>query len=149
MRKALRHWHLEASQFHCRNGRLADHSRAVKRAVSRDIVIMKSVFPPLNPIFAGLALALCGVSALGLAELSAQDQLRSEQDEARKEIQAGTQLSLREIERRVLPQMQGSEYLGPAYDSTARAYRLKFIREGRVTYVDVDARSGRIISRSR
>ena len=64
-------------------------------------------------------------------------------------IEAGTQLSLREIERRVLPQMQGSEYLGPAYDSVARAYRLKFIREGRVSYVDVDARTGRIIGRSR
>lgn len=102
-----------------------------------------------RPLIAALALGLLGVSAAGGHALGAQDQFRSEQDEARKEIQAGTQLSLREIERRVLPQMQGSEYLGPAYDSVARAYRLKFIREGRVTYVDVDARSGRIISRSR
>ena len=79
----------------------------------------------------------------------AQAKNRDEQGEARKEMRAGNQLSLREIERRILPQMQGAEYLGPAYDSTARAYRLKFIRDGRVTYVDVDARSGRIINRSR
>ncbi|MEL6528515.1 MAG: PepSY domain-containing protein [Pseudomonadota bacterium] len=78
-----------------------------------------------------------------------QDQSRSDQGEARKEMRAGNQLSLREIERRVLPRMRGSEYLGPAYDSTARAYRLKFIKDGRVTYIDVDARTGRIINRSR
>lgn len=81
--------------------------------------------------------------------VAAQNQPRGDQSEARREAMAGTQLSLREIERRILPQMQGSEYLGPAYDATARAYRLKFIRDGRVTYVDVDARTGRIIGRSR
>lgn len=72
-----------------------------------------------------------------------------EQGEARKEMKAGNVLSLREIERRVLPRMRGSEYLGPAYDAAAKAYRLKFIRNGRVSYVDVDARTGRIINRSR
>jgi uncharacterized membrane protein YkoI len=82
------------------------------------------------------------------AGVAAQDQTRTDQGEARREMRAGNQLSLREIERRILPQMRGSEYLGPSYDSTARAYRLKFIRDGRVTYVDVDARTGRIINRS-
>ena len=91
------------------------------------------------------ALALAGPAVAA----GGQDQSRSDQGEARKEMQAGNVLSLREIERRVLPQMQGSEYLGPAYDSIARAYRLKFIRDGRVTYVDVDARTGRVIGRSR
>jgi uncharacterized membrane protein YkoI len=97
-----------------------------------------------------LALAMAAVVlGAGAAGLNAQDYPRSEQDEARREMQAGTQLSLREIERRILPQMQGSEYLGPAYDSVARAYRLRFIKDGRVSYVDVDARTGRIIGRSR
>ena len=36
----------------------------------------------------------------------------------------------------------------PAYDAAAMAYRLKFIRDGRVVFVDVDARSGQIIGRS-
>ena len=80
---------------------------------------------------------------------AAQDQTREEQGEARRAAEAGNQMKLRDIERRILPQMQGSEYLGPAYDSTARAYRLMFIKDGRVTYVDVDARTGRIIGRSR
>jgi uncharacterized membrane protein YkoI len=89
------------------------------------------------------------LAGLAVPAAAALDQSLSDQGEARREAKAGTQLSLREIERRILPQMQGSEYLGPAYDSTARAYRLKFIRDGRVTYVDVDARTGRVIGRSR
>ena len=101
---------------------------------------------PLNALFAAAALAALGTVPISAA--SAQAQSRSDQGEARKEMKAGNQLSLREIERRVLPRMRGSEYLGPAYDPVARAYRLKFIKEGRVTYIDVDARSGRIINRS-
>ena len=71
------------------------------------------------------------------------------QGEARKEMRAGTVQSLREIERKVLPTRQGMQYLGPEYDPTAMAYRLKFIRDGHVTFVDVDARTGDVISESR
>jgi uncharacterized membrane protein YkoI len=102
----------------------------------------------VSSLFAGLLAALA-VAGLAAPAAAGQEQSQSDQGEARREAKAGTQLSLREIERRILPQMQGSEYLGPAYDSTARAYRLKFIRDGRVTYVDVDARTGRVIGRSR
>lgn len=108
--------------------------------------MMIPVSSPIAAVLAALAVAGLAVPASAVA---AQEQSLSDQGEARREAQAGTQLSLREIERRILPQMRGSEYLGPAYDSTARAYRLKFIREGRVTYVDVDARTGRVIGRSR
>lgn len=72
-----------------------------------------------------------------------------EQGEVRREIRAGNVRSLRDIERRVLPAMPGMQYLGPEYDPTAMAYRLKFIRDGRVVFVDVDARSGQIIHQSR
>ncbi|TRD10477.1 hypothetical protein FGU71_00380 [Erythrobacter insulae] len=106
---------------------------------------MKATFS----LVAALSLALFVGGPAVAANSGAQEQTRSDQGEARKEMKAGNQLSLREIERRVLPRMRGSEYLGPAYDATARAYRLKFIKDGRVTYVDVDARSGRIINRSR
>jgi ATP-dependent Clp protease ATP-binding subunit ClpC len=44
---------------------------------------------------------------------------------------------------------QVMEYLGPEYDPAALAYRLKFIRDGRVVFVDVDARSGQILRQSR
>ena len=39
----------------------------------------------------------------------------------------------------------GMQYLGPEYDPSAMAYRLKFIRDGRVVFVDVDARSGQVL----
>jgi uncharacterized membrane protein YkoI len=41
------------------------------------------------------------------------------------------------------------QYLGPEYDPTAMAYRLKFIQGGRVVFVDVDARTGQILGESR
>jgi hypothetical protein len=72
-----------------------------------------------------------------------------EQGEVRKEMRAGNVRSLREIEARVLPMMPGMQYLGPEYDPAAMAYRLKFIRQGRVVFVDVDARSGTVINQSR
>lgn len=99
-----------------------------------------------NPLFLILpvALALGGYAVPGAAQPS-----RSDQGEARKEMQAGNVLSLREIEQRILPTMRDAEYLGPAYDSTAMAYRLKFIRDGKVTFVDVDARTGRVLRRSK
>ncbi|MGX7953061.1 PepSY domain-containing protein [Tsuneonella sp. HG249] len=74
---------------------------------------------------------------------------RNDQGEARKEMRAGNVLSLRQIEARVLPDYEGHQYLGPAYDSTAMAYRLKFIKGRQVTYVDVDARTGRVLGVSR
>ena len=71
-----------------------------------------------------------------------------EQGQVRKDMRAGKILSTREIEQRVLPTMRGMQYLGPEYDPAAMAFRLKFIQNGRVVFVDVDARSGSILSRS-
>ena len=70
---------------------------------------------------------------------------RDAQGEVRKDVREGKVSSLRDIERRVLPSMPGMQYLGPEYDPAAMAYRLKFIRDGRVVFVDVDARSGQIL----
>lgn len=88
------------------------------------------------------------LAAFALAAPSMAQQPRTDQGMARKEAQAGHILRSREIEAKILPMMGDAEYLGFAYDSTAMAYRLKFIREGRVLFVDVDARSGRIIQKS-
>jgi len=96
-----------------------------------------------------LIFGLCAAVGIAGSPVSAQELARGDQNEARREAQAGTIMRSGEIEARILPMMRDAEYLGFAYDSTARAYRLKFIRDGRVTYVDVDARTGRIIGRSR
>jgi hypothetical protein len=107
-------------------------------------------------IASSAALALSGLGASGAvaaleSSYSVQSKQRDDQGEARREMKAGNQLSLREIENRVVPPMKrkGAEYLGPTYDTAAHAYRLKFIQKGRVVFVDVDARTGRVINRSR
>ena len=103
-------------------------------------VVMKRLFASL--------LAL-GLIAGPIAATPAEAQRRSDQGEARKEMRAGNILRARDIENRVLPTMRDAEYLGFDYDSTAMAYRLKFIRDGKVLFVDVDARTGRVLRRSR
>ena len=71
------------------------------------------------------------------------------QEKARREVRAGNVRSLREIEGAVLPQMQDAQYIGPEYDPAVLVYRLKFIRDGHVIFIDVDARSGQVIRQSR
>lgn len=71
----------------------------------------------------------------------------AEQDEVITQRRAGNVRSLRDIEKNVLPNMEGMQYLGPEYDPVAMVYRLKFIRNGRVVFVDVNARNGDILRR--
>ena len=94
------------------------------------------------PVLAMLALAAIPVAGEATPR-------RSEQGEVRKDREDGAVRPLREIERRVVPTMPGMHYLGPEYDPVAMAYRLKFIRDGRVVFVDVDARSGQVLHESR
>ncbi len=76
----------------------------------------------------------------------AQDQPR-DQDKAFEATKQGRSMPLPKIERRVMPFMDGADYLGPEFNG--ETYRLKFMRNGRVIWVDVDAATGRIIRRSR
>lgn len=82
----------------------------------------------------------------GAAAPAAAKPRRDEQGEVRKEMREGNVRPLRDIERRVLPTKPDMQYLGPEYDPAAMAYRLKFIRNGRVVFVDVDARSGQVLN---
>jgi hypothetical protein len=61
--------------------------------------------------------------------------------------QQGRSMPLPKIERRVLPMVDGADYLGPEFNG--RTYRLKFVRNGRVFWVDVDPETGRIVGRSK
>lgn len=100
-------------------------------------------------ILVGAALLMPGVFGTAALAQSGAHPHRDDQGQARKAVRDGDVRSLREIEQSVLPRMKGAQYLGPEYDSAAMAYRLKFIRDGRVTFVDVDARTGRILGISR
>ena len=70
-----------------------------------------------------------------------------DQDKAFEATKQGRSMPLPKIERRVMPFMDGADYLGPEFNG--ETYRLKFMRNGRVIWVDVDAATGRIIRRSR
>ncbi len=95
------------------------------------------------------ALLIAGLGLTAMTPAAAERQPRDrEQDAAFKATQAGRFLSLRTIESRVVPRMRGAEYLGPELDASAGRYRLKFMREGRVIWVDVDARSGHVMGLS-
>ena len=85
----------------------------------------------------------------GAVAVPAAAQSRGDQASAREEMKAGRNLPVREIERRVIPQMRGHEYLSFEYDGNSSAYRLKFLKEGQVVWVDVDARTARILRISR
>ena len=93
-------------------------------------------------------LLLLATFALAIPALPALAGPGDAQGQVRKELRAGNVRSLREIEQRVLPTMPGAQYLGPEYDPAALAYRLKFLRDGRVIFVDVDARSGQVLRQS-
>ena len=95
---------------------------------------------------------LFAVAALGMTSVTAAADANPrrdrEQDAAYKARQQGRIMSLRSIESRVMPRMQGAEYLGPELDPGSGTYRLKFMRGGRVIWVDVDARTGRVLGKS-
>jgi hypothetical protein len=93
-----------------------------------------------------IAIPLLALALTAPVSLAAKDE---EQNQVRTDMRNGKVMKLRDIESKILPTMQGMQYLGPEYDPVALAYRLKFIREGRVTFVDVDARTGEIIRQSR
>jgi hypothetical protein len=85
------------------------------------------------------------LAALAVATSAAAERPR-DQDRAFNAIREGRSMPLPMIERKVLPFMGGADYLGPEFNG--RTYRLKFMRGGRVIWVDVDAASGRVVGRS-
>ena len=63
---------------------------------------------------------------------------------------AGSLMPLRSIENGVVPAMKsrGADYIGAEYDRDMSRYRLKFMRDGSVIWVDVDGRTGTIVGRA-
>jgi hypothetical protein len=86
------------------------------------------------------------VLASGLSSAPALADPPRDADKAFEAKQKGRSIPLPQLERRVLPFMDGADYLGPELNGGVT--RLKFMRNGRVIWVDVDGQ-GRIIRRSR
>ena len=91
-----------------------------------------------------LLLAAFGMSAAAPADARPRDR---EQETAFRETREGNFLPLPRIEERIVPQMRGFTYIGPEMPAPG-IYRLKFMRGPNVVWVDVDARSGRVVGRS-
>jgi hypothetical protein len=85
--------------------------------------------------------------AVGLISAPALADPPRDADRAFKDTQQGRSMPLPQLERRVMPFMGGADYLGP--ELNGGSYRLKFMQNGRVIWVDVDSQTGRIIRRSR
>ncbi len=90
---------------------------------------------------------LCLLAAAGLAAtaLSAQAgglQLR-EQDAAYRAAQQGRILPLPLIRQRI--RVPGAQFIGAEFDGVT--YRLKYMRGSEVIWIDVDARTGRVVGR--
>ena len=93
-------------------------------------------------------LGLVATSLVAAVPAAAQRGRDPGQGEAYRQYSAGTMLSSRQIEARIIPQMQGMSYLGFEFDETRSVYRLKFMQGRKVIWIDVDGRTGKIIRRS-
>ena len=90
---------------------------------------------------------LAAAFAVGLTAAPAAAQQSRDADRAFRATVEGRSMPLPKIEKRVMPFMDGADYLGPEFKGDS--YRLKFMKDGRVIWVDVDAATGRIKRRSR
>lgn len=92
----------------------------------------------LSLLAAALAVGLIAGPALADPPRDAERAFQATRD--------GRSMPLPKIERRVVPLMPGADYLGPEFNGST--YRLKFMKDGRVIWVDVDAATGRVMRRS-
>lgn len=61
-------------------------------------------------------------------------------------VQAGEIMPFEAIQRRVVQETPG-EYVGAQFDQNSRVYRFRFLKDGNLINVDVDARTGERIRR--
>jgi hypothetical protein len=89
---------------------------------------------------------LAAVIAASLTSVPALAEKPRDTDKAFQATQQGRSMPLPQLERRVRPFMGGADYLGP--ELNGGNYRMKFMENGRVIWVDVDPQTGKIIRRS-
>jgi uncharacterized membrane protein YkoI len=86
---------------------------------------------------------------LAPAPVHAQASRHAEQDAARKAMLDGAVMPFSIIKRRVDREMGDSSYLGSEFLARSNKYRLKYVKDGRVVWVDVDGRTGDILAWAR
>ncbi len=61
-------------------------------------------------------------------------------------VDAGEVMPFEVIRNRIIAQVHG-DYVGAEFDASAKRYRFRFVIEGNVVNIDVDARTGQRLSR--
>ena len=95
-------------------------------------------------LIAGLA-AIAALLAVAPAAHAGQ---RGEQDAARRAMLDGQTMPFSLIKRRVDAAMGGATYLGAEFHPSSNRYRLKYVKDGKVVWVDADGRTGDITGRA-
>jgi len=96
----------------------------------------------MRTIFASVA----GLALLAGVAVTTPVLAQREQDKAYQLARDGQIMQLGDIIARVGPRI-GGKYIGSEFDASTTMYRLRFMRDGAVTNVDVDARTGRIVGK--
>jgi hypothetical protein len=86
----------------------------------------------------------------GTSPVCAQQNRRDEQSSLRDNTRNGSLLSLGQIKANVVPAMEkrGAKFIGAEYDAPTMRYRLKFVRQSSVIWIDVDGRSGAVVAQA-
>lgn len=98
----------------------------------------------LSSLIAGMAAITAMVAVPSYAEAGQ----RGEQDAARRAMLDGETMPFSLIKRRVDAAMGGATYLGAEFNPSSNRYRLKYVKDGKVVWVDADGRTGDITGRA-
>ena len=92
-------------------------------------------------------LAAAGLAAIPAHAFAQGGLQRTEQNGAYRAMQQGQTLPFPEIRRRVEITVSGAQFIGVEVIG-GMIYRLKYMRGSEVIWIDVDARTGRIVART-
>jgi hypothetical protein len=105
---------------------------------------------PMNMKWNSLTAAITAALALAVAIPAADaGNRRDEQDAARRAMLDGQVMPFSMIKRRVDAAVDGASYVGSEFNPSANRYRLKYVKDGKVVWVDADGRTGDIIGMAR
>lgn len=91
-----------------------------------------------------LITGLGAIAAMLAAPVTTHAGQRGEQDAARRAMLDGQTMPFSLIKRRVDAAMGGATYLGAEFNQASNRYRLKYVKDGKVVWVDADGRTGDI-----
>lgn len=99
-----------------------------------------------NSLTAAITAALVTVATMPAADAGNR---RDEQDAARRAMLDGQVMPFAMIKRRVDAAVGGATYVGSEFNPASNRYRLKYVKDGKVMWVDADGRTGDIIGMAR